>query len=862
MTVSATDTFEAALARGQWRMLEPWLRADATSVEGKEVRAWFRSRRAHWAKETRFRTSWNATDADPQGCLRLLAVAIAPAAQAARWVAASSWGWRTSGSDDLLLSLMLDRGPAWCQEFLDAAAELKVRKGEERNTSWIGLVARELVRAGAATLPHTPTMATAWAAAYSTGAAQAKWHAWRAAHGHEDTPPPAHTLVDLLREDPTRADGLSLALGGPGAIGLLEGFSTADWDLAGAVRALVDEGLLDRGRVIGDTLTALTRQDTATTQRGLAKLLTSLDLSAADLQGRIPLVQGLLATSRGAVTAALLPSFLDAAGPTDLEELARTVLSRPEKAQQKLLVAALADKGAVERWDRPSVVAALELAADLPDTRLAARATDALERLGESAPEPAPEAEVDGLWAPPPPVDVAGPVEPVTPDARGLTEAASRFGIAATAADAALLTDALVRWCAADARAVQVWAASASSTVFLPALVYVVRDGKRVTADEHRTRNEQVTQHLATGKRPRFDGVSWSIVSRSATGALHDGVTWETTIRLGEIPFLLSTPTHADGSLSWDALLARLRSYDVPAGPLDLALALLRLRPVDPARAADLTGMALPLWSTEKPGLLRRRRSTDAVALVRDWVSAGGLPPLTIRHRGAAVVVDPATLPAGVGTMTGVPGSIASGHDPAQHDEYYEWDVSIETGPGIVPAWVDLLAARMQKQFDQSARSTPRWLPSMTAAPEPGLAVLHAVAQTLCHADEDHRLVAVESALVLMGRGRWDSAHYTACCLHQLADGHLRLSRLAHSWEQVVLGGGLQPLWPTVLAVLDAACALDRKPAGLADLLAVVRRYVAAVPDARLPDPVHVLAGSKGGSKAKLEAQALVEAVR
>jgi hypothetical protein len=401
----------------------------------------------------------------------------------------------------------------------------------------------------------------------------------------------------------------------------------------------------------------------------------------------------------------------------------------------------------------------------------------------------------------------------VEPDARGLTEAASRFAARPTPADAALLTDALVRWCAADPQAARAWAASAvpQTSVGLPALVYVVHEGRRPALEELRTRNEQVSTHLTSGKRPPFDSIPWAMWSRPSTAVLLDGVVCEAAIRLGEVPSLLSTPTHDDGSLAFDALVERLQAYAVPAGPLDLTLALLRLQPVDPGRAADLDGLSLPLWSAEKSGLLRRRpRTRDAVDAVREWVTSGGLPPSTAHHRGAHVLVDPAHLPAGVGDIPGVPGALSSGHDPDLHDEYDEYNLSVEAGTGVVPAWVDLLAARLQKQFDQSSRGAPRWLAPMAASPSPGLAVTHAVAQTLCHSDEDHRLVAVDAALVLMGRGRWVPDDYTACCLHQLADGELRLTRLSHAWEQLALGGGLQPLWPTVVAVLDAACALDR----------------------------------------------------
>ena len=262
--------------------------------------------------------------------------------------------------------------------------------------------------------------------------------------------------------------------------------------------------------------------------------------------------------------------------------------------------------------------------------------------------------------------------------------------------------------------------------------------------------------------------------------------------------------------------------------------------------------MSLDLWS---PGSKWRttKHTADAVDLLRQWIEGGGLPELVTRHDGATVTVEPVRLPIDIGVIPGIPAGLLAGHTSGTHLEYDEWAIRTETGFGIVPAWPDLLAAKTQTQYDQAARNPPRWLPMMAHAPGPGLAVQHDIAATLCHADEDRRLLAVEAALALMGRGRWDSAAYTDCCLHLLTDGVLRLGRLGHSWEQLILAGGLQPLWPTAMVVLGEASVLERKPAGLAELYGVLVDTSRRCPIQGSPNPFgswrHRRAAARHGSR-------------
>jgi hypothetical protein len=213
-------------------------------------------------------------------------------------------------------------------------------------------------------------------------------------------------------------------------------------------------------------------------------------------------------------------------------------------------------------------------------------------------------------------------------------------------------------------------------------------------------------------------------------------------------------------------------------------------------------------------------------------------------------------LPVPLDTFPAVPPALFAGHAPGSK-EFSGYQVSADNTLAVVPRWPDLVAAKTFSSFDQSSKMPPRWLEWLVEAPGPaGPGVHHALATTLGHADEACRLSGVDGALALMAHRRFDGEELTRVCLGLLARGELRLTRTASAWEQVVLGGGMQPLWPTVLAVVERACEQERRPAGLADLLSMARRYAVAAPGAPVPAAVAALAAARGSSKVHVEARA------
>jgi hypothetical protein len=850
--VSVHDELEAVMSSGRWGDLRPYVLADAGGGIGREVRAWYGARSAHWADHYRWASSWTQEGpVDGAGALRVVALACCSPAQASKELARVTWGWVPSDSDELAVAAAVARGREFCQPFLDAVSRLTFSKDDEWKVGWVARIGLPLVAAGVADLPEGPAFGRGWAAHHAEGSDEV-------------------SLVHELRASPAVAEGLALACASPGAMAHFERHRRPGRELEPAVAQLVEEGVLQRERVLEAVLAALTRQEPTQSQRALARLLGALRLSHADVATRVPLLLQLLATAHGSVTAALLPVLLETVDDDELPAVAATVFARREKAQQATLLRALVAPRA--RWGREARVAALAHAADLPEQAMAERAATALVDLGAEAPTAAVD-PVDGLWTDPPVVPEAGPAVVVTQDEASMTAALSRVAVTMDASDGAMFCDAVVRRAWSDPAGARSWARGFDDRIGevpRPSAFYALRrePWDVVTPESHRELCALVAR-LHTGVRADRDISAWGVVSRTTTQVLHDVFMSETKLRLGTVPLLLSTPTRTDATLDLPALVERLRGYAAGAhlaGPADLFVALSRLTPTDPARVHGLDGLTVGLWSPggdggRRVGLFRRRPApVDAVEVVRRWLAGGGLPVLDVSHHGGTLVVAPPSLPVPTATFHGIPPSVLAGHEDGVHEEYADWSLGTEADAGMLPAWADLLAAKVQRGFDQKGRFAPLMLPAMVASPRPGQAVVHAVAATLSHADEDRRLLAVDAALTLIGRGLWQAEDYTTCCEHLLASGELRLARLAHSWEQLVLAGGLQALWPTAVVVLDRACALERKPAGLADLLGMLRRYVPAVPGAEVPGSVAALAASKGASKARAEAAAFVRA--
>jgi hypothetical protein len=881
--VTLGEELDAAARAGDWRALDDLLgRLDADGV--REAKRWYRTNRAPLNAVAR---DWTIpVDRDGlRACCDLLAVSLAPSAEkAAAWFGWHHY-WRTDGGDRLqaVVQRMGDRGRDWCAAFLEAASARVFRGDFESDATRLARIGLPLAEYYDLPLPMGGSFVQGWAEHYRLLMAEASHqaHAQVAAvtgtrlvfdaqgRLHARSVPVAEqTLAGAWRADPLLPDVLPAVIERPGTLGALVSFSVPAWELGPAVSTMVDEGRLERERLLEPCLQALTRDEPAATQKALVTVLDALGFAAQDAKGRVPLLLGAMATARGPVTAALLPVLLDTiSGPEEMTELAVTVFSRKEKRQRTELLRALVHRESVDRFGREAVVAGLASAAESDDESLAERARRALAGLGVEAERPGAQPVAD-LWCDPAPAPPAQPFQQVEPTPEGLTAALSAFGAGGLGHVTARFLDAFVRWAWDDRAAFAAFVRSVwqRHDWQRPEVVNRAADWANGGLDrgQHEREVAKIRFYHGGAWRP-YVSQDWHLWSMPVTEALMRLHVSETLLAAGSVPFLLSTPSDESGGISFDDLAARLRSYgDAPCGELDLFQALLRLEPVDPARADELDGVVATFRGREATGLRRflggaRSPGADAVGVVRQWVAGGGLPALQVTAVERGLHVAPAALPVPLDAFPSVPPGLVAGHHPAHHKDFSEYLVAADTTIDVVPHWPELVAAKTQSSFDQSSTSSPRWLEWLVEAPGiAGPAVHHALATTLGHADEAARLRGVDAALALMARDRFDSGDFERACLALLRRGKLRLARSSSAWEQVLLGGGMKPLWPTVTAVVEAACLMERRPAGLAELLSMARRYAAAEPGAVVPPAVVAIAEAKGASKVHVEARAWV----
>ena len=334
-----------------------------------------------------------------------------------------------------------------------------------------------------------------------------------------------------------------------------------------------------------------------------------------------------------------------------------------------------------------------------------------------------------------------------------------------------------------------------------------------------------------------------------AEPALLDRQRRESLLRGDRVPFELSSPSRPDGTLDLEVLADRLRgSAEVGFGPLDLLLAMLRLRPVEASRADELADLpAVP----PDPAVATACSVVDAVAHVREAVAAGRVQPQPPTPEVAAE---------------------AGWLDSAQPDDAF-WvallptdprflgsDLDELTGPGTAVApWCPDLGLRGHLWAAPDVRA---FRPGPLGGPGPvGVAVQDWLLRQYADGRPMVRTQAVEATLRWIAEQRMGPTAGLTAAAGRLAHGRLNLARCASAWEQVFLSGGMRVAWPIALGTAGLAAQQPRKPAGLADLLRMLTGYVREVPDPTLPAAITGLAAQKGSTKGHAEARLLVAAL-
>ena len=498
--------------------------SSAVGSELEELRAWHVRERApirRWlrAERRQLHRPWDRARV-PESLLLLW---LAPPGIAAEWV---GWDWGGIHGEwwPAATRAMENRGDSWMEGFVGGL----VKHGHGP----YDLVRSTCDRLG---LPHPTDERSLGGWARNLVAVTRPTYSSRSG---DEAAAPART-AESLRADGRTAQLWSAALG-HNDLGRYPSFGQA-------LRLLAEEGELDRLAVIDAVATTLTTPGKPYAQRVLVRLLEELAMRPEELPGGLPMAQGLVATLHGSASGPLLSAATSLLSSSeDLVELATTITGRPEKNQRRQLLSFVLAPEATQRLGAEGVRASLKLFAGLDDAAVAAQAQ---ERLGRDVSTES--ALGHGLWELS--VQVEAPQVSHFGDSFSFGEPHEAVVRRAMADPGPFHGGSTALWLVPTALEVLVrWTHEAGAEPVRRAL----RDaplrssgpgvfGLLVSAW---VAKEPVDSRLAA----RYSGAIASdlLAVRHITRCLH---------RLGEAPFLLSTPCTADGGLGFDHLVDRLR---------------------------------------------------------------------------------------------------------------------------------------------------------------------------------------------------------------------------------------------------------------------------------------------------------------
>lgn len=782
----------------------------------------------------------------------------------------SSWTRQDPEAAELVARTLAERGPEW------AAAVLEVGEGMKPISRWFGcedlhaVLGRVAVLIGRPVVP-SPAFLDYWDGLLSSRARQAV-----------GDPADEESMAELYAE------------------------IDATPFLVATVVAALDTGQLPRERialqhlgirlrdhagraeVVAAALRTLARRDRPGRQDVVARLLDDLRLVPADLTPLLPLVIGALPTVAPSMLATVLPPLLDVVtdegDPTDAGDVARVVLSGKAKGLRVTVLTAVT--GWLESGGDLADLA-VEILREVragEDATLAARAGKALIAAGFTVPEAGAvsSAPVVG-WVPVPPRPRRAISDPIEQSAAGMMErlAVQRQWLIRNVE--AQWLDLIFSWRMRDEAGLRAQLMAGD-----------VGGGSRAlqSAWLWAWTGEPLDEHTSGVIRQKRESGSTFMKVRGSlppsprawfTGLLAA----ETLTRPLDGAPLLSNPTADDGTLDLPALAERIRATSqagAPWRPYDLQQAMFRL--ADPAEPTVphkiLTGLTL---RGPAPG------DPDGVDLIRRWLLGERLAvPGTadgVLRVGELTSDDPDhPIPALRGFGIGIePREVELSGARAVAAQLDLWPFSAQAlalhllppaGPRPDPRSMPRSQqdAARRRAFQQFQRFDPAALSILAeAAPAEGSpaapAVLTLAAALTVHDDADRRAVAAEVLLELAGRGALEfDGGYPEAVREMLTRNEFSLARAGQVWEQVILAGGLQAIWPTVVTAIDTAASLPRTLPGLADLLRMLRPYLSAVPHGVslpgvdvgevLPRSIFALAARKGATKARSEARALL----
>jgi hypothetical protein len=831
---AGVELFDSFVERPDLDELDAWLAA-ADEEQGRWARTWLRTHhvalrevRPGEAEEVRRARRWAST---------LIVASCAPPGEAAKQLEWNDfWILRLHGTRERVGRALCRRPRGWAEAFVPRAAEVRLARLHEPETAPVLFrLLDELIRQHGLPLPDGDAFLHGWART-------------------RDDRYLADLLPALFRSSHLRHR--------PG--------------IAATLEAKIATGEIARSDVVAAALEGLVVHLRPSAQKVLAEVLVWLELTPEELAGKLPLLQNALGTAHGSVTAVVLPlAMSEVTAPADLTQISTVVAGRAEKRQRATLLTLLQAPGLRERVGVDAVLAALALLGECDDAALRERVARATRTItGASESETTEDLGPSVPWA---------PFERRRPSAERLRPLPQ-------------LSHSNVRWY------LDPWRSGQNPRAY----DMYGRVGHAVLL-EHIVRSAAADRDAARASLPPHDGDGWPSSWRPVPAAIicwlrgdldegplyddgmrpssaaHRSSPWrprdhvlnaaarEVLWRAGRVATVLSTPSLSDGTLELEVLLHRIVTSpgrDLTYTPYDLALALLRMRPVRERNAARLErlgpGLVLPAdpacWAQHvrlrgRPG----GPSPDGIELIRRWVREGGLRPgdvpwrLVPRPDSTNAVwwdrggVEP--LPVGVldDLLVRTPGLLeVTG---------YSQDASIVA---LEPWWTDLAAASLGPGCTKDHhRLSPDVV--LEATGPVGTPAHALVLARLAGVPDQHR-DAVLALLELVRRDALSPTHFRRAVEELNQAGALPFTRLAHGLEQAFDEGALADLWEVAVGVTADAARRRPLPSGLPALLRMLAAYLPSVPDAHrgLPAELVELANARGTSKSHAEARALL----
>ena len=418
------------------------------------------------------------------------------------------------------------------------------------------------------------------------------------------------------------------------------GLGRDEADIREKAKALREREPTNDPALLDALLRVVERGDRPTAQQAVAHWLRALDLEDLLPAERHRLLAGLPNADKTVVKLFTGCLLADGLGDDDLTALALDVLVRKEKGVKRDVLKALRGLGAPSQ-DLVGTVEALVAGADTATAGLARELLDGW----DAAP---PEEEPLGLWREPS-LPVPEPLPGFTEDALVLDEPALL----------ALLTDIDTRWWLSAFRYERLLAALVA-TARAGGPEYLVRlIGRNVSPKGWCGFLTRLVVCLGDGTIVPGQGIRPAASPGGPLSFLAAQRARDVLGLLGELPCLLSTPTHEGFHISWEAFrerVGRFREAGVELVPTDVAVALARLDRACVPR--DVSGLDLPIrgvevrlsgvlarWRDEpRPGVLRLSPAAEddrpylnrpVARLIADGDEPGTFGPLGLRNAWA-----------------------------------------------------------------------------------------------------------------------------------------------------------------------------------------------------------------------------------